>query len=490
MPNWQELMAENNYHCYRASEVPERLQEIFKWSSSEYFVLAPLYLNGEFWGMFGADSSTRERGFSQDEAEILVAGVLVIASSISRNETFGKLNEARVAAMEATEAKGEFLSRMSHEIRTPINAIIGMTSIAKKTEDPERIRYCLDKVDGSSRHLLGLINDILDMSKIDSGKFEIINGEFDFDQMLHSVIGVADIKLSEKHQQLVLDSSLDLTHLMISDELRLSQVFTNLLTNASKFTPESGTVTIFLRQTPLAAGKSRLHVEIRDTGIGISLEKQKKLFQSFEQADGSITRTYGGTGLGLAICKRIVSLMGGDIWVESQEGQGSQFIFEVEVGWGESVLEPDGSRHLGKTKTAGKAALDIDSIDWSDKTILLVEDIDVNREIVLTILQDSGLNIVTATNGQEGLDAYFADPERYSLILMDVQMPVMDGITATQKIRERTDISQAKTVPIIAMTANAFKEDALSCLAAGMNQHIAKPFDMNKLFVTLASYLD
>ncbi|MDR1422445.1 MAG: response regulator [Coriobacteriales bacterium] len=532
IPDWHELMRESPNQHLAASELSSELHEVFDICDGSYFLLAPLYLNGEFWGMLGVDSTNREHDFTEDEAEILIPGVLVIASSISRNETFGKLNEARETALASTRAKAEFLSRMSHEIRTPINAIIGMTTIAKKSKDPERISYCLEKVDSSSRQLFSLINDVLDMSKIDSGKFEIVNGPFDFRHVLSNVLNIAEVKFAEKGQHLVLDNTVDFSRLIVSDELRLSQVLTNLLTNATKFTPEGGQITLMLRSQKLESasnkegdkasdgygeqgGYSRLHVEIRDTGIGISREKQLRLFHSFEQADNSITRIYGGTGLGLAICKRIVDLMGGNIWVESEEGVGSNFIFEVEVGWGDPIVSvavsgkgtgatagsgtnnavsmTDVAGMVGAAGAgAGSAVYTVDdmTIDWTGHTLLLVEDIEVNREIVIQLLAETGVEIVSAVNGQEALDIFLKDPERFDLIMMDLQMPVMDGITATKNLRAIEDIPWARKVPIVAMTANAFKEDAQMCLAAGMDEHIAKPFDMSDLIRRLSRYLD
>ncbi|MCD7988679.1 MAG: response regulator [Klebsiella quasipneumoniae] len=612
LPQWQEV---DTRRIIRARLGPDTAETILlpHMDDVKTTMLIPLTLQGEFWGFIGFDNTESDRMFSVDEADIMAVGSLVLASSITRNETFSQLNKAREDALSSTKAKGEFLSRMSHEIRTPMNAIIGMTNIAKKSSDPDKIKHCLDKIDASSRQLLAIINDVLDMSKIESGKFDITPVPFDFEQMTQSILDVIQVKLDEKRQQLHLDFDTVFQKKMCSDELRLSQVLTNLLNNAVKFTPEGGDITLRIREKPNGPDGCILHVEVADNGIGISPEQQSRLFQSFEQADGSITRQYGGTGLGLAICKKIIGLMGGTIWVESELGHGARFRFEVPITWGEPIpaihvlkrvsptsriLVVDDSEDVLEyfqsildsfslscnTAASGAQALSlvrkslqekrpysmvfidwnmpdmnggataqqlrsllgddlivimISSADWSDieqqvkeygithflpkpilpstlynmivkltddsmirpsalddrpaddwhgKTILLAEDIEINREIIITILDGTGVAIVSAENGKEALELVTAEPSRYDLILMDMQMPVLDGIAATQQIRALPHPA-AKTVPIIAMTANAFQEDAQRCLDAGMNGHLAKPLDVDAFFQMLHTYL-
>ncbi|MDR0817544.1 MAG: response regulator [Clostridiales Family XIII bacterium] len=445
-------------------------------------MLLAIHLHGEFWGFVGFDDCTHSnRQFTEDEADIMLSAILVIASSIARNETFQKLNEARDAAMASTKAKGEFLARMSHEIRTPMNAIIGMTTIAKRSNDPEKVRYCLDKVDVSSRQLLNIINDVLDMSKIDANKLEILVAPFDFGQMVQDVMSVVRVKLEEKHQdfRLVMDDTF--SKKLISDELRLTQVLINLMNNAMKFTPENGMITLKISKVNDGEG---LHFEVVDTGIGISAENQDKLFHSFEQADGGITRQYGGTGLGLAICKRIVDLMNGDIWIESVLGEGASFIFEIPVDWDDDILQPM-NEHGVRTGTELPEAP-----DWQSKTILLADDIAINREIVESILSESEVGLVFAENGEEAVAAFRDAPDVFDLILMDIQMPKLDGLGATRAIRALAgDIPKAKDIPIIAMTANAFKEDQQQSMESGMNGHIAKPIEIDELFNILRRYL-
>lgn len=579
-------------------------------------LMIPIFIQSEFWGFIGFDDCKKERHYTNIEENILKSGGMLIASAILRNEITKNLILAKEAALESTKAKSEFLSRMSHEIRTPMNAIIGMTTIAKKVTDPAKIQYSLDKIEAASHQLLDIINDILDMSKIEANKFEIVPNEFDFETMMQNVFHIIQYKVDEKHQDLTYDFDDIFTRNVICDELRLSQVLTNLLTNAIKFTPNQGTISLKVRSIPAGIDTAILHIEVEDNGIGIPEDQQGKLFESFEQADGGTTRKFGGTGLGLAICKKIVNFMGGEIWVESEPGVGSKFIFEVNITWGKECrrelawklpkkdlrilvvddseealhyfkhilnsfsmdceLVSSGSEAIEKASEANlakrpydlifldwimpgmsgletakrlKKVLDlktkivlisvsdwsemekeveklgiqnflpkpilpsvllnkiIDLTDhglisnasnqadnnnmyyWSGKRILLVEDIEINREIVINILEDTGLNVDCAENGLEAVQKYKENSGAYHLILMDVQMPELDGFGATKQIRA-SGLEGAHIIPIVAMTANAFKEDVVECLAAGMNDHVAKPIDVNDLMDKLSSYLN
>ncbi len=517
---------------------------------------------------------------------------------------------AREEALAGTKAKGEFLSRISHEMRTPMNAIIGMTQVAKKTDDPERLHSCLDKVDSAAGQLLDIINDVLDMSKIEADKFEVSAYEFNFEKMIQRVFNVVQVKVDEKRQTLTFEGGELFRRLMIGDELRLSQVLINLLGNAVKFTPELGRIDLKVGQTPLDADHSLLQVEVRDTGIGMTPAEQSRLFNTFEQADSGITRKYGGTGLGLAISKKIVNLMGGDIRVESTAGQGSLFAFSIKVGWGGpvprtvlpterqnprvlvvdddpaaleyigSLLDGFGMQHdhagggaealekvgasLADGRTYDVILLDwnmpgldgeatareikrilgndviivmISAMDWSElektvsglglagflpkpilpsplldtllnltqgrllpekgrsvplrrweeKRILLVEDNEINREVAQSLLEETGVGVDCAGDGLEALEMLAQHPG-YDLILMDIQMPRLDGLSAARRIRE-SEGPGARAVPIIAMTANAFKEDIQASLEAGMNGHIAKPINSDELIRVLAEHL-
>ena len=531
---------------------------------------------------------------------------------ISRDITQHKVAEKELES--ASRAKGDFLSRMSHEIRTPLNAIIGMNNIALSSDDLEKIHQCNEKIEDASRHLLGVINDILDMSKIEADKFELSYSEFDFEKVLMSIINVTNFRAEEKEQEIVVNLSPDVPAIIFGDELRLSQVITNLLSNAVKFTPNKGSILLNIEPIVEKGKEITLQVEVIDNGIGISEEQQARLFTSFEQADSSTSRKFGGTGLGLAISKRIVELMGGSIWIESGIGRGSKFAFTIKVQKCEEKAHANISSKIDKNNIRilavddsketlscfsrvmrahglpcdvaenGADALDmiqqcegkpynIFFIDWhmpkmdgieltkrikqitgdnsvvfmislaawtgieqeaflagvksfipkpvfsssiinaineclgvesvktelraqgadsipnfSRNTILIAEDIEINQEIIKAILEATGVAVDFAGNGREAASMFRDNQYKYDLIFMDVQMPEMDGYEATRHIRS-LDLERAKSIPIIAMTANVFKEDIDNCLEAGMNDHIGKPIDSSHLYNKLKEYL-
>ncbi|MDR1378102.1 MAG: response regulator [Synergistaceae bacterium] len=391
---------------------------------------------------------------------------------------------ARELAEQSTRAKSEFLSRMSHEIRTPMNAIIGMTSIAKASNQAERKEYCLDKISEASTHLLGVINDILDMSKIEANKFDLSIEEFNFRKMIERVTNVIRFRVEEKGQSLSVDVSDNIPVNIVSDEQRLAQVITNLLGNAVKFTPEHGSVALLARKIAEEEEVCSLYVEIKDTGIGISEEQQQRLFTSFEQADGSISRKFGGTGLGLAISKRIVEMMSGRIWIESELGKGASFIFEIKAKRG-AEMKIDGDDFQGEENYD----MDVDNDDiFCGKRVLIAEDVIINREIVQALIGHTGIEIDFAFDGMEAVEKFIARPGNYELILMDVQMPRMDGYEATKRIRD-SGLPEADLIPIIAMTANVFREDIERCRVAGMNDHLGKPIDAEEVIAKLRHYL-
>jgi signal transduction histidine kinase/CheY-like chemotaxis protein len=395
-------------------------------------------------------------------------------------------SERRKAAA-ATKVKSEFLANMSHEMRTPMNAIIGMTAIAESTDDPERIQDALHKIHSASNHLLGVINDVLDMSKIEADKLELSPVTFSYRSLLDRVANVIEPNTNVKGQQFLIETDDAVPDILFGDDIRLAQILTNLLNNAMKFTPEGGQIRLSTKLGGEEDGLYRIKTEVSDTGIGISEEQLDRLFSSFEQAENNTTRKFGGTGLGLAISKRLVEMMGGDIWVESQPGEGSTFGYTILLARGDEGAfdsEPDFSAGSDVPEDS-KLSTDY---DFSAYTIMLAEDIEINREIVIALLEPTNATIDIAVNGLEALGMFASDPGRYDLILMDIQMPEMDGYEATRQIRA-LPVPEAATVPIIAMSANVFREDIEQGKASGMNDHIGKPIDMDTVLKTLSNYL-
>ncbi|MCL1986134.1 MAG: ATP-binding protein [Betaproteobacteria bacterium] len=428
-----------------------------------------------------------------DEEGVVVGTMLFFHDLTESLRAQHAAEHARKLAEQSARAKSEFLARMSHEMRTPMNAIIGMTTLAKSTKDAQRKNYCLDKIGEASQHLLGVICDILDMSTMESESFTLALREFNFAGMVQHVVNIMNFRIEARQQVLSLNIDGGVPISIISDEQRLVQVLVNLLSNATKFTPDHGHISLTVRNIAEDDRICTLHFEVKDTGIGISAEQQKELFTVFSQADGGFTRKFGGVGLGLPISQRIVSLMGGRFWVESELGNGASFLFEIKAKVGieaspalvvaDALAESTQQKH-DDAQDAAPPHTDL----FAGRRILLAEDVEINCEILASLLEDTGIEIVFAGDGAEAVAKFSADPEAYDAILMDIHMPDVDGYEATRRIRSSA-LPGADAIPIIALTANVFHEDIGHCLACGMNSHLGKPVNPDLLIAALKNYL-
>jgi signal transduction histidine kinase/DNA-binding response OmpR family regulator len=585
------------------------------------FIMAPLYLDGKFWAALRVEECRNPRKWTESDRQLIVTLSSLIAGAVNQDLREKERDAALRQAEQASQAKSIFLANMSHEIRTPMNAIIGMTTIAKLSRDIAKKEDCLKKIEDASNHLLGVINDILDMSKIEANKFELSFTDFNFEKMLQKVVNVINFRVDERDLEFSVFIDKQIPPSLYGDDQRIAQVITNLLSNAVKFTPEHGSVRLDAELEQEEDRVCTLRISVADTGIGMSAEQQSRLFSSFEQADSSTSRKFGGTGLGLVISKRIVGMMDGEFRVASELGKGSTFTFWIKLKRGkympENLLAPgigwknirvlavddaedireyfnEIARRMGlslQTASSGEEALelikekgsyDIYFVDWkmpgmdgielsrrikagggasviimisaaqwiaieeeaktagvykflskplfpsaiadcinqclgqnnlaadtggrpekteefAGKRILLAEDVEINREIVMSLLEPLSLIIDCAENGAQAVKRFTAEPEKYDMIFMDVQMPEMDGYEATRRIRAFEEEGRGSTVPdgsrpfrgvpIIAMTANVFREDIEKCLAAGMNAHVGKPLDLEEVLVVLRTYL-
>lgn len=416
---------------------------------------------------------------------LFTALLLAIGARMKATVIQGSLKRAEAANL----AKSEFLSRMSHEIRTPMNGIVGMSTIAMQNIDnTDKIKDCLEKVIMSSKHLLALINDVLDMSKIESGKVELRHESFNFRAFLQDFENLYGEQAKSKgiSYETILASDLEVQ--IIGDSLRLNQVLSNLLSNALKFTPAKGMIKLRVSKTGEDQENVYLRFEVIDTGCGIAEENYDKIFESFEQENVDVTYKYGGTGLGLSIVKRFTGLMGGGIHVTSVQGSGSTFTVDLPFGKIKESGKPTRFSDINGRNDLAKDCYAVD-YDFKGKRILLVEDNELNREIAEELIGVTGASVESAEDGVQAVEMFKESAEGYyDLILMDVQMPHMDGYEATRCIRA-LGRSDAQKVPIFAMTANAFAEDVQKSREAGMNAHISKPLNIRAVYKQMNRYL-
>lgn len=404
------------------------------------------------------------------ERDGVCRGVVVVMIDVT------ELIHAKETAEMASGAKSEFLARMSHEIRTPLNAVVGMTHIARNTTQMDKIMNCLEKIERSSNHLLGVINDILDFSRVESGRMRLDKTDFSLRASIDFVLSMLEEKTKERNTPILLESFDVMNDIIHTDSLRLNQVLVNLLSNAVKFSHAGGLVQLRVSEFEHAGGSSIFRFDIIDKGIGISRQQASRLFRPFEQANANVARTYGGTGLGLAISKSLVEMMGGEIGFSSQEGVGSSFYFTIYC-----PAKSQAMNAVGNTEDVHGDQ----PVDFSGKRGLVVDDIEINREIVRELLANSGMEIETAVGGKEALEVFCKAPVHYfDIILMDIQMPGMDGYTATSAIRALSR-DDARDVRIVAMTANVLQEDVNRAMEAGMDAYLNKPIEVDSMYAVL-----
>ena len=464
------LAANGKNFCINSND-PEMKAVMTRYRTSFHdFITIPIYIKGKLEA--AVDLSKEDDGQQWSESEINLAILAAsIFSGVFERDEMEQIIRAKELAEQSDHAKREFLSRMSHEMRTPMNIIMGMTQLALNADDYEKKNVYLEKTDKASKRLLRLIDDILDLYEIGESKFVLICSDFNFRHILQLSLDSVCSEVSEKQQTLLTDIDPSIPETFIGDAKRLVQAIGNLLSNASKFTREQGSLQLNAAVCNIDNNTATIKIEVIDNGIGIPKHQLERLFLPFEQADGGIDRKFQGAGLGLSISKQIIERMGGEIWVESEPGKGSKFVFTVRL------------------ETKPPFVKDTKPASFTGKTILLAEDIEINREIMIAMLEDTQIQVTCAVNGREALEFFSSAPDKYNLIIMDINMPEMDGVEAVRHIRALELETQREQIPIIALTANVLSNEVEKYLAAGMNDHLGKPVDFEQLMGVLNKYL-
>lgn len=455
------------------SKLSKSLRKMLEKDKKQYFFSA-IFNEGNFRGCLIFESLEKGRKLSTQEVSTLKELSRVISTHITI-----------VNADLASKAKSDFLSRMSHEIRTPINAIKGMADKAmcvienEENDSSGEVYDCLEKITISTKYLTSLVNDILDMSKIESGKLIVNNDIFDITNLLEDFEMMIKPQADQRMIKLTIEKNYE-NKLFVGDQFRIHQVLVNLAANALKFTPFSGKIKVSIDELESDEESSVIKFIVEDNGIGIKKENLKKIFESFEQADSAVTKTYGGTGLGLSICKNLVELMGGTLNVKSEENEGSAFFFTLELKKCKSITDA-----IRETLYISQQ-----DFDFTGKTVLLAEDNDFNAEFAKSLLENVGFDVQLALNGKQAVYSFISKPSyTYDVILMDVRMPLMDGYEAAGCIRN-SDKADAHSVPIIALTANAAGDDEKLTIQSGMNAYLSKPFEKEMLYIMLKQFLE
>lgn len=515
IPAWLESFRQGKCVAGLVREMSRAEREQLVPQGIKSLLLAPISIQGELWGFIGFDECHAERRWSSPEENILqAAGNLIgmaiesqamrrelIAANESLTRAAREANELAAEANRANRIKSEFLANMSHEIRTPMNAIMGLSYLAMEGLPPGRERDYLEKIDGAVRGLLQIVNDILDVSKVEAGQMELEHVEFSLASLLRDVVDMVQPKAREMGLTLSADVDLDVPDRLVGDPLRFKQILLNLVNNAVKFT-EKGGVGICVTLEDRTEREAGLRVTVLDTGIGIRSEDIASIFHAFRQADTSTTRRYGGTGLGLTICANLVRLMRGEIHCQSEPGKGSTFWFTVRLEVA-GPAAPQAESAAGEGSGPDPLALpsspsspttpsEAEGMPWLEelrgRRVLVAEDNEINQLILTSLLEGVGIEVTLAANGREALRLLEEqpDPPKFDLVLMDIQMPEMDGLTAAAHIRANPRFSR---LPILAMTAHAMQSDREKSLGAGMNGHVTKPVDPPVLYAEMARWL-